>query len=424
MTISLFCGEFLYNPVPLEISQNQCNYACSYCYARGKDNNRKVDLSLFNNTVKRAFGTEPRSLICYLIRNRYPIALSNHVDPFCSNNQLVTEQMIDVLDFYEVPIWWETKGGKEARKFIDTKKYKEVWYVTITGDKDIISKVEPGAPSYKERMELVQEIVESGNEVLIGLNPLVLEWWTDLEKFFSELQKLGVKRIWTEPLHLARDHLQFMSKYDFQALGMKLIANARKRTPDLGYDVNDIVEIGVKYGIDIYSSTRMKVTDFWQVERECYGIVYPTLLDLAIACEAQMGKDEDLVFSYPDFEEYFMDRLPKNENFNSRDYLGSVDRKFVQNAMNLKNSRGFKAVLWTLYTQNVYQKNGKNAFYRGSICNTPLFSYLSEYNEKTNHLDVLTDENDLPLILYSRDKWKTSNMFTDIDYYNKLKQEG
>lgn len=133
------------------------------------------------------------------MRDRYPVRLSNRSDPFSRSNQADTAQVLAALNANNIPVFFQTKGGIGAIEAAE-KQTRSVWYVSISfWDDAKRAEMEPGAPTIRERVELIQRLRSLGHEVLVGINPLVPAWLGDGYKpLLDTCAQIGV---WGESKH-------------------------------------------------------------------------------------------------------------------------------------------------------------------------------------------------------------------------------
>lgn len=128
--LKVFFGEFGILPVPLELSGNWCSHSCSYCFVNAAVPQRQLDLksvmSLLSNMDKRT-GLDAR-----LLRMRYPVNISNHIDPFSESNHKHMIPIMELMTGLDIPIYFQTRGGNEGAiaKTLDFIK-PSAFYVSI-----------------------------------------------------------------------------------------------------------------------------------------------------------------------------------------------------------------------------------------------------------------------------------------------------
>lgn len=154
--------------------------------------------------------------------------------------------------------------------------------MTITSDQDERSKqIEPGAPTPTERIALIERLVKTGyNDVIVGLNPYVPHWWTDISGTVDRLLNVGVNRYWIQPLHLHYKQIAQIPKKNREAHRSE-IELARKRWSVMSDAAMELVEAVSSMGGMVYGTGDSPV-DYWSRTKEIYGEdkLFPTACDL------------------------------------------------------------------------------------------------------------------------------------------------
>ena len=295
--ISVFSGEFLFHPAAIEISGNTCSHNCFYCFANIRKSYRRMELMPTINKLKRI---KPSVYLDYLIKEQYPICLSNRSDPFSKNNYLDTIALAPYLATMENGLFIQTKGGYGIDEFINimrsNKKYNIVFYITITSNNNDISKrIEPNAPLISERIELIEKIINNGYMVVAAYNPLVEEWldYNSMIELTNILHKIGVNDIILEPLHLNKQERGYLPKEKLSYLTDTMITNLDKKRNDVEYRQNNYTskvlkylrennintfKLGQPYPTNIFNNIKSKLNkifpNLWDVINYCYNIDY------------------------------------------------------------------------------------------------------------------------------------------------------
>jgi DNA repair photolyase len=196
-----YAGEFLVSPAGLELSMNWCGHACTYCFANWFKPDRRADIrgivGLLAEHHKR------RSREARLLQARVPMLVSNHVDPFAGTNAVQFEPIWEMCVELSIPLAWQTRGAHKAHRPILERVVREtprsVWYISIPMlDDDVRRQVEPHAPSIGSRLELVQQLIEAGHVVTVGVNPLTVDWLPKFEPLLDQLKAAGVWGVWIQ----------------------------------------------------------------------------------------------------------------------------------------------------------------------------------------------------------------------------------
>lgn len=252
MSIAAYAGEFTVSPIPLEMSMNFCSHKCAYCFANLNQPNRRLDINRTINQIKNCH--KSKSLTSYLLKEGYPVLLSNRVDPFATTNYRQTLSFIEILYQNGNPIAFQTKGGQgidEALSIISPSCF----YISIGFYYDNYRHIiEPGAPSIQERLDLIEKLISNGHHVSVGINPLVEEWLptADFELLVDECEKRGVKNFWVETLHLNSKQVANMTAKEQKNIGGEIIDEAKKRNRNISYFMYAINYLREK-GFNVFS---------------------------------------------------------------------------------------------------------------------------------------------------------------------------
>lgn len=300
--INPYKGEFLINPIPLELDLNYCSHSCAYCFANLNNPNRKTDLNKIINQIKNAHNSN--SLTSYLLNNKYPILISNKIDPFAKSNYKSTLPILEILKSKDIPVSFQTKGGDgidEALQIID----KSNFYISISFIDDILrKKIEPGAPTIESRFELIKKLKEKGHTVSVGINPVIPQWLNYDEYYIllDKLKELGIKNIWLETLHLNRKQVENLSKREKDAIGNEIIEISKKRNHNNLFTKHlvEYTDIAMKKGFNQLTGNQPFYSEYWNETHEVYkGKTLKTYQDFINYCFT------DIKEGAIDFEEFY-----------------------------------------------------------------------------------------------------------------------
>lgn len=298
--ISYYAGEFLISPCGLELSMNWCGHDCSYCFANATSPNRRADvrsvMGLLANFRQRTT-REAR-----LLQAGIPVLVSNHVDPFAGTNAEQFEPIWEIAVSQGVQIAWQTRGAHKPQRRILDRVIKEtprsVWYVSIPMWDDAIRKrVEPRAPSIGSRLDLIAQLVEAGHVVTVGVNPLSLEWLPDYEPLLDHLKVAGVWGIWVQVPYFSKSFKAQIRPDQRTAMGEDFMAECGEfGSPHDVAHARQAMEYAVSIGLQVYSTSYEKPTQFFAPYKEVYGSVMPyrhQLVNVADAILQTDGPDVD-----------------------------------------------------------------------------------------------------------------------------------
>lgn len=272
--IDLFHGEFLLHPAPLEMSGNTCSHSCAYCFSNIRCGKRYANVSSFINSLKNA--PKENTLSATLLNKGYAICLSNRTDPFSKSNKAVTDTWAKYLINIPNGIFFQTKGGE---KFCDTINYLSlngktniVSYFTITSrNNDILKKIEPGAPTYEDRLVQIKYAKKSGCLVVVAFNPICEEWMSieDFDLTVSEMMDAGVNHFIFQRLHMNSTDIKGFTSDRLNRFGPEL-QKATVRGKNDGqtylqerllsiYDKTNALAFGMPYKTDFFTEVRKKL---------------------------------------------------------------------------------------------------------------------------------------------------------------------
>lgn len=341
MSLEPYWGEFLVSPIPLEMSLHWCTHACAVCFANlGKPGRRANVTAISNLLAQHGERSTPAAM---LLRQGYPVLLSNKVDPFAASNYQVALPLIAAMAEMGIPIAFQTRGGQgidEALAMVP----RSCWYVSISQNDDALrKKLEPGAPDLESRYRLIEKLTAAGHHVSLGLNPVVPEWLPDPRAVLQRAKDCGATGAWIETLHLNPKQVSNMPPRSRAAVGEELIARAQKRRPSpLDIEAKTIARAeAVDMGLEVFSVGQPNASEYFAPYREVYAKTFPVLQDFINACH-----DEQPQAVIP-FEEFwsFFDDLPEGL-FNIGHYLGSKAHDLMKGVSNWMTYRQLVAMIY------------------------------------------------------------------------------
>lgn len=386
-TIVPFHGEFLVNPAPLEASLNYCSHKCAYCFANlaapGRTYNETVTTNLLDQYSSRT------TLPAVLLQGKYPVVLSNRVDPFATSNYKQSVPLLERLVEEGIPVMLQTRGGRGVDTVLQFLP-PSVWYVSITTLNDDIRKaVEPGAPTVQSKLVLINELVGLGHKVVVGLNPLVKEWAEPVEDLLQVVAVAGASGVWVENLHLNNDQINNMSLREVDAITYPILSRAKKRkcAPEDAELFERARRICTELGMEVYSMGQPNRSDFFQPWKDLYPKLYPTMQDVVNYCH-----DRDYGPGVPIYFDEVWDILRPNLLDGVRpigQYIGSVARQSWKDH-GLTNQMTYLDMFKVIW---------KDPRIKSCPARMPSFSYMCEVvgGKKIAHVD----SNGIPLITFN-----------------------
>jgi DNA repair photolyase len=307
--IRVYFGEFLVSAAPTELSGNWCSHACAYCFSNAANPQRQLDLknvlALLRNSHER------KGLDAILLTEKYPVVVSNHVDPFSKSNAKPMLEIMRLMSDLEIPISFQTRGGEEWA-IAETLDFiaPSVFYVSITHQTDESRQwIEPNAPAMEHRYAFMKELVSRGHRVLVGLNPLVPEWIPEPEIVLQKLKDIGVEGLWIENLHLNRYQKAGMRPWQQKRMGEDLIKRALKINVDEEHWLHFVRtrEAAIAMGFEVYTSGQPNKSYFFEPFHQTYPKTFPVMQDFNNFCQEESVK----VVSWELWRNFFYSRLPR-----------------------------------------------------------------------------------------------------------------
>ena len=309
--LDVYYGEFLTNPVPLELSFNWCSHGCSYCFANlnkpDRDTHIKDVMQLLTGMKRR------KGIDALLLRESYPVLISNRTDAFALSNYKQALPVMQTLADMGIPMAIQTKGGRgidEALAFMQPS----CWYISISFDDDgMRTSVEPGAPSLDERFELIEKLIAKGHTVYLGLNPLVPEWIADPAPLLRRVKSMGVYGVWIELLHLNRNQVDAMTQRERNAIGETALERAKGALAmDESALRDDAFACARDIGLETYCVRQTYHSHFWEPYHNLYPKHFKTNQDFVNWCHHNKSDGESVTFE--DYAAVMLAGMPEGEH--------------------------------------------------------------------------------------------------------------
>lgn len=347
--IELFTGEFTVSPAPLQLSLNWCSHACSYCFANLNKPGRKAKVHELQNQLKNF--PNHSSLVAELLRQGYPVLISNLVDPFATSNYQIAVPAIDQLTQLGVPVTIQTRGGRGVDDVLSFLP-RSVWYISIpTLDDAVRKRIEPAAPSIPSRFELIQKLQEKGHRVVVGANPM--DWIEDYDEYCEAVKKAGVTNVWVGLLHFSHEQARNMPDRSITAIGEERLAEitGKRKHPESQIDnLAAMIEAMENHGITWFSTECLFTTNFFDAYSDVYAKTFPTISQfLQTKARENKGK-QHFDLSLEDWMEYALPKCPEGE-FHMPGYLFNRDRNTYNKQPDLPKKMGFDTLL-RIFWQN------------------------------------------------------------------------
>lgn len=409
--IRAYAGEFLTSPAGLELSMNWCGHACTYCFANLFKPSRRADIRSVVGLLSEF--RQRRSREARLLQAGVPMLVSNHVDPFAGTNAVQFEPIWELCVELGVPLTWQTRGAHKAHLPIMDRVIREtpraVWYVSIPMlDDEVRRRVEPHAPSIGSRLELVQQLIEAGHVVTVGVNPLTVEWLPKFEPLLDQLKAAGVWGVWIQIPYFSKSFKGNLDARARERLGDDFI----KRCGEKGSKTDRAhAQAAMAYakgiGLEVFSTEYEEPTRFFDPWHEVYDRVMPYWHQLVNAIDQDLDdadEDEYLVIRRVDAQQ-ILSPLPEADwaeplrHKRAKHYRAIVTPR-PDGRLPKQDVDGFWKIMWN---DDLFCKSlGPTSFQR----------FAHAVVIENDEIVPLLDENGDRLMVYRRQGWQYTTVET------------
>jgi DNA repair photolyase len=398
-SLETYWGGFLYNSLsPLELTLNLCSHRCVYCFANLNQPDRTAQLKQATNLLSELWDTTPdgswkrSSYAAHLLREGYPVTISNHVDPLAASNAFQALPMIEMLRGLNIDVSIMTKFGKrrDTEALFDLLDKPTSFYVSLaTLNADLVREFEPGAPLPEERLEFIQAAIARGHYVSVGINPIVAGWIDDPAAMAAALYQSGVKAVWLNKLHLSHKQLKQMTDQERQGFDPYIPAALYpKKHPEV-QALYDAVDAACREaGLDVYANQQGKPSSYFDYEGACYRKKFPVMQDFVNYCWQTKQAGEPIYWE--EFRDFFVPKLPSGE-WGLRDHINAQVVPAALNGKFIPQRMDYETLLWHIWQhkETLYCPANVDCF---AWAGDPLDDHGKNWIrvEDANHLPILT----------------------------------
>jgi DNA repair photolyase len=340
--IDLFTGEFGVSPVPLQLSLNWCSHACSYCFANLNKPGRAADVKALQSQLKNFHGQN--NLVAQMLREGYPVLISNLVDPFATSNYQISVPVIEQLTDLGVPVCIQTRGGRGVDDVLSFLP-PSVWYISIpTLDDNVRKRIEVAAPSIPSRLELISKLLAKGHKVVVGANPM--DWIDDQDAYVATLMGLGVTHFWLGLLHFSHEQVRNMPPRAKDAIGEDMLKSitGKRSHPEHQVDaMGSMIDILTKRRATWFSTECLHTTDFFDLYSEGYPNHFPTVSQF-LSEARRRDSNEEFTLTLADWIAYAAPKCPAGIH-HMPGYLFNRDRNVYEKNPELPKRMNFEELL-------------------------------------------------------------------------------
>lgn len=263
MSLRLYTGEYLASPAPVHMGMNWCTHACFYCFANLNNPQRRADNGDLAKLVKWS-RDKKGPLEWWWLERGYPLLVSNDSDPLAKSNRDTFAALHEISREHNIRLMFQTKGGDAEAEAMMIDRPPTTIDITITSDDSALLKdIEPGAPSFEARLELIRKARAAGHHVMISILPLYPAWWQDIDAALGAIHEAGARHIWYDDLHFSRFQIANIPEGRQKRFSAEIKYGLLKAKPDKeGYDA--IIRYADAIGFNTYNSYESSKPGFWQ----------------------------------------------------------------------------------------------------------------------------------------------------------------
>jgi hypothetical protein len=164
---------------------------------------------------------------------------------------------------------------------------------------------------------LIQQLVEAGHPVAVGINPVCVDWLPDYEPLIDRIKELGVFGVWFSALYFGRTFGESLTQEKVDRITPELIDRAGCRGSKIDHaHITAAVEYAEAAGLATYyhaSDRPSTLFDWWD---QVYGKTMPMIQQLINqAHEWYIGEQEDYIVIQKHEAIAAMSELPAGFNY-------------------------------------------------------------------------------------------------------------
>jgi len=291
-----------------------CSHNCTYCYAKslkkrfGQPQNiiKPADITTLKNIFEKAFEKKSNDKLSKILQRKMPFRGASKTDNFQSVERKfgITKVFLELLLKYNYPCVFNTKGTLCAEEPYITLLEELakmglviVQFTLISLDEKLLKKIEPGAPTPKQRLDALKELAERGIPTQIRISPFIPFGVNDWRELVLEAKKVGVKSILTEFLRIPAPKSldkEGFNKSFFEATGINLWEKYKEEGAKVSGYLRYPPEKKFKQYREMKKFVEGQGMNFFVCSEED-----PSINDKPIACANCCGTD-----FYPEFKNY------------------------------------------------------------------------------------------------------------------------
>jgi DNA repair photolyase len=392
--IDLLTNALLLSPIPIQYTGNYCSHKCVYCFANINNPKRKTDIAKLNSLLKNYKNRS--DLTSYFMREKYPIIISNNIDPFSKSNQPFVNDLIYTLKDLGIPVVLATRGGVGTEILKDLSP--TVLYVSIPYDsEEKRQKYEPHAPSLEQRYELIDFAIKQGHKVICSINPFNPKFAENPIPIAEKVNNLGVKSILINKLHLTSPQQANLTDKEKAIMGEDLLIECKIKgfTSEWLNNAIKLHEYTTENEMNLIGFDSGLSQSNYIEFKQCYTKLLPTIYDWFNWCA--LNKKENEIIYFEEFYNFFSNLLPNTDTDLS---------KYIVNRYNLKDKDFYKTMDLRNILHLLWEHPNLNI---GLAKHFPVFSYVKK--QYSNKLDYLYDNEHNKTMIYTPYNFNTNENF-------------
>jgi len=215
-------------PMPLNLDVWDgllCPYNCRYCFANAFraslytaffDNSKTMGLRHCNpdkykselDNMMEVRGRDPHDVsgdVAKAFAMEMPVRLGIRFEDFTTEEEEkgISLQLLNYLADNDYPIMINSKsalvGTRRYLEALSRNKGRAAVHITlISSDNDLLKAIEPGAPSYEDRLRAMAHLVEAGVRVVARIEPFlpfINDREEDVRKYIEDMKRIGVNNV-------------------------------------------------------------------------------------------------------------------------------------------------------------------------------------------------------------------------------------
>ena len=388
--LRVYYGGFLKASMsPLGLDFGHCG-RCVYCFS---DLSGQAKVNIKQAMALLANYRDRETLVGKLLQEKYPVMISGTSDPFTPQHAKVSLPIIEVLSELGIRVEIATKGGAAAYTALEIIPNKSHWYISLAlWDDKIRERIEPYAPTVKERLDLVETLAAAGNIVTVGISPILADWLPDNhpELLVKELKSRGVHGCRVQLMHLSPKHKKNLSKDWLSRITADELAKGSQafRYPEQAAMYSRIKDLVLEHGIRFIDTQIKESSDYYEAIADLYPKRFPVMQEFVNWCH--ITKDNGDVVTWEEFRDFFVPRLPKGRHF-LFDYIYSSTSVNTNKQVFTHQKQIFESLLKTIWrTPSIVT----------SPCNTDCFGIAGVVKESGGYTEIVNKDR-MPYLIFS-----------------------